>query len=464
MFDVVFTNCRIFNDNKEADTIAVKEGRITYLGHGDIREAKQFIDLEGKTVLPGFIDSHTHLMNLGLSMTRLDLSKTKNREEALARTEEYASSSHSRVVVGYGWDETFWGDKDYINRKELDQIEKAVILYRKDMHMAVLNSSALKTLGIESSDGVVNEEKMGSLAPLTDPDMEETVKAVHAAANHAISQGITAVRDIMGSKVSTFLGSGEIPLRVFQLIYDNEYDGSQLSSSYSWGIKMFLDGSIGSRTAAHNGWDQNNLKFTHEELLSKLSNHWKNGIPVAMHAIGEIAVEQAVDALSGQKGSMRNSIEHFELVYPEILEKIGSSTIVSSQPNFLQWSQSGGLYDNTLGTEWFGKDNPFRNIIDTGVRLAFGSDCMPMGPSYGIGQAVNSPHSSQRISIEEAIKAYTSGGAYVIHEESLSGKLEIGFRADMTVFGPDYLEETRTIGEKEPLMTMIGGNIVHSTP
>lgn len=462
MIDLVLKNCRIFGYDQGTDTIAIKDGRIVHVGSSDIRETKDTLDLEGRTVLPGFIDAHTHLQNLGLSLVRLDLSKTETRAEAIEMVQEYASKGGTKKIIGYGWDETRWGEKDYISKAELDGIAKPVVLYRRDMHMAVLNSKALTVLGMESPDGTVKEEKMRLLAGLTEPDNDEIGRAIHAAAEFAVSEGITTIRDIMGANVKQLLDSERTLLRVYQLMYDREYNDDQLNAPLSWGIKMFLDGSIGARSAAHNGWDAENLKFTSVELKSRLVDYWINGIPVAMHAIGEIAVEQAVDALRNQKGQQRNSIEHFELVQPEILDEIGKSTVVSSQPNFLQWSFKGGLYENTLGSEWFGKDNPFRTILDSGVNLAFGSDCMPMGPSYGIGLAINTPHSKQRISLDEAVRAYTEGSAYVLHEESISGRIATGYRADLTVFDEDYLQEPANIGTKKPAMTFVGGNMVYT--
>ena len=463
MFDLVLYNCRIFNNDEYADTLGIKDGRIAYVGSGELKEAREKIDLEGKTVLPGFIDSHTHLHNLGLSLVRLDLSGTGTRDEALSMAREFAGRTSSKAVVGYGWDETQWGEKDYLSRQELDDLNVPAVLYRKDMHMAVLNSKALSITGIESPDGAVKEEKMALLAKLTEPDDIELKMALHSAADHAISHGITTVRDIMGTRVRSILCREKMPLRIFQLIYGREFSGEPLNMEYSWGVKMFLDGSIGSRTAAHEGWDSENLKFSDEDLDARLLGLWRQGIPAAMHAIGEVAVAQAVRSLKSQKGTMRNSIEHFELVRPELLDEIGTSTVVSSQPNFLQWSQKGGLYENNLGKEWFGKDNPFRMMLDSGVRLAFGSDCMPIGPSLGIGLAVNSSHQGQRITMEEAIQAYTSGGSYLLHEEEVSGKISTGFRADLAVFDERYMEDASNVGGKIPELTIIGGSVVHKS-
>ena len=456
-------NCRIFGKDESLDTIGIRSGRIASIGRGESAQSRRIIDLEGRTVVPGYIDSHTHLMNLGLSLTRLDLSDSRSREEALEKAKVHAGRFQGKVIVGYGWDETLWGEKDYISRDELDFSEKPVILYRKDMHMAVLNSKALSLIGLSSRDGAVKEESLRLLDGLAEPGDEEVDSALVAASDRALSEGITTVRDIMDFRTRAAIEKLPIPIRVFQIIYDRVYSGQHLNGPSSWGIKIFLDGSVGSETAAHDGWNESNLKFSQDKLHSHLSSFWHSGIPVAMHAIGEIAVKQAINSLSSQKGSLRNSIEHFELVRKEDLEQINQSTVLSSQPNFLQWSMEAGLYQSKLGPAWFGKDNPFRTILDSGLHLAFGSDCMPMGPGFGIGLAVNSPHREQRITIDEAIRAYTEGGAYLLHEEHVSGKLEVGYRADLAVFDESYLSDLPSIGSKKAIMTVVGGDIRRDT-
>lgn len=463
MIDLELRNCRIYGNDESLDTICIKDGRIIDVRKGSTNQSGKWIDLEGRTVLPGYIDSHTHLMNLGLALIRLDLSNTKSRSEAIERTVEHAGASTRKVVIGYGWDETVWGEEEYLSRSELDSADKPVILFRKDMHMAVANSRALSLAGIDSRTGVVREEELRSLDPIVEPGDEEIREAIGAASRKASSEGITTVRDIMGLRTLSTVNNMDLPIRIFHIIYDREYSGQSLNLPLSWGIKMFLDGSVGSESAAHEGWDSANLKFSSEKLQSILSGYWQRGIPVAMHAIGEIAVRQAIESLKQQKGRLRNSIEHFEMLEEDWLQDIGKSTVLSSQPNFLQWSLKGGLYENKLGKMWFGRDNPFREIIDSGLHLAFGSDCMPMGPSYGIGLAVNSPHSRQRITMGEAIDAYTSGGAFLLHEEHVSGSIRTGHRADLAVFEENYLSDPTSIGTRKAEMTLLGGNVMHNT-
>ena len=462
MFDLVLCNARVLG-NEDADTVAVKGGRIVYVGPEVKFASTRAVDLHGLTLMPGFIDSHTHILNLGLSMNRLDLSQETTRENALEKTRKYASKSNAKVVVGYGWDETLWGEKDYITHKELDFTEKPIMLYRKDMHMAVLNTSAMKLSGISREAGVFSEESMRDVQWLSKPDDAEITAALKSAGFRAASEGITTVRDILEYRTMEFLMKIGFPVRVFGALYDREYARQNLTKERWWGIKAFLDGSIGSRSAAHEGWAPDNLKFSSEALRNHLEMFWKAGMPVAMHAIGEMAVNQAVQALADQKGSMRNSIEHFELVEPETLEKVGDSTILSSQPNFLQWSGKGGLYENALGKGWFGRDNPFRVILDSGKHLAFGSDTMPIGANYGIGLAVNSPHHYQKITLQEAVSAYTEGGAFLLGRECCLGRVKEGYFADLVIQGEKYGKDTKGIRLEKPVATMREGILTFGT-
>lgn len=461
MNDLILYNCRIFGKDESLDTIAIRNGIVSRVSKSMEGMNGKKIDLEGKTVVPGFIDSHAHLMSLGLSMNRLDLSQEKTRQDTLEAARRYSESARNEVLVGYGWDETFWGEKEYLASDELDFTDRPMILFRKDMHMATINTAALRISGITAKNGIVKEENLRNLDHLTNPDMAEIRKAMISAIQRAASEGITTVRDISLPEVPEAISGMSLPVRVISIIYDRSFDSQKDGTERIWGSKVFLDGSIGSLSAAHEGWPEENLKFTDSALAAHIGSFIQKGVPVAMHAIGEKAVKQAVSALKEQGKSLRNSIEHFELVDQDTLSDVGGNTVVSSQPNFLQWSLKGGLYEDRLGKEWFGRDNPFREIIEAGIHLAFGSDTMPIGPSYGISLAVNTPHRRQRITMDEAVTAYTAGGAYVIGEEKFNGRIEEGYRADLAVFDDQYLQDASVIGEKKALMTILGGQIVY---
>ncbi|MGC8614823.1 MAG: amidohydrolase [Thermoprotei archaeon] len=459
MIDLLLSNGKVFYRGRfEELDIGIDEGKVAKIGR--VREqAHREIDLNGRVVLPGFIDSHTHMLHLGLQKLRLDLSGCKSRDEAIEKVAKRASEPGTNVVIGYGWDESAWKDKVYLTKDELDFTEKPVVLYRRDGHMATLNSKALRKLGIERQDGILKEDELDLLASLVSPSIEEIVAALRLAFETALREGVTAVRDFVDRATEEAYININPPIRAYRSIYVDNYFGG-FGGETAWGVKAFLDGSIGAMTAAHEGWPDSNLKFDEAKFVSLSRSFWDRGLPVAVHAIGERAVAVALAAF--RNAPIRNSIEHFELVHDEMLDDVGNS-FISSQPNFLQWALPGGLYENRLGSKWLEENNPFSEMLRRGLDVAFGSDCMPFGPNYGIYYAISSPYPRQRITLEQAIDCYTVEGAKLLGNP-LIGSLEEGHYADVAIFEESYGRDPKALKDEKPLMTLVGGRKAYSYP
>ncbi|MEM3637204.1 MAG: amidohydrolase [Conexivisphaerales archaeon] len=456
-----FVNGRIFGYDEDADCVGVERGKIVYVGKDRNQQAKKEVDLQGRALLPGFIDSHTHLVNLGSSV--VDLAGI-GRQDVIEKMIEAAKKVERRVVVGRGWDESQWKDRSYLTRSEVDEIPKPAILIRRDGHMAVANSKALDLLGMaERKDGILREGEMKLVRQLQHQDSEEIKQSLLEAFSQCFMNGVTCVRDIVDK--ATFdaysaLRDAARP-KVRLAIYHDEYEDYMARSDNFWGVKVFLDGSIGAKTAAVSSWPTENLLVSEKGLRNIAERFWRRSLPVAAHAIGDVAIDTAIRVLSLCKDKrIRNSIEHFELVRDEFLEEI-KSLAVCCQPNFLQWSKRGGLYDERLGGKWLGNDNPYRLILDRAILLAFGSDCMPFGPNYGIHLAVNSEYDSQRISLEEAIGCYTKAGAELCYLEKNCGAIKVGMDADMVIMEEKYFSEKEKIKEKKPVATFLRGELVY---
>ncbi len=456
MLDLLLRNGRVFREGAfEQEDVGIEGNRIVKIGTVT-EQASREIDLEGRTVLPGFIDSHTHMLHLGLQKLRLDLSECRSREEAIERVKNRATDRRAKIIVGYGWDESAWGESEYLTRDELDFTDKPVVLYRRDGHMATLNSVALRKLGLESRDGVLKEEELGLLGPLVSPDPAEIGAALEAAFDEALREGVTAVRDYVDRATALVYSTLNPPIRVYKSIYADEYFEG-FGGELSWGVKAFLDGSIGAKTAAHEGWPDSNLKMSDAQFAKLASRFWERGIPVAVHAIGDRAISVALKVF--RNAPLRNSIERFELVHDEMLDEVGS-TFISAQPNFLQWALPGGLYENRLGKMWLEENNPYHEIIARGLDLAFGSDCMPFGPNYGIYYAVSSPYPRQRITLEQAVDCYTKGGAKLLGNPLL-GSIREGSYADMAIFEADYGKAVEALRSERSQMTIVNGRIAY---
>lgn len=462
----VLTNACILTPDGIADSVSVRNGKIESIGESRGEKNRKVIDMGGRCIIPGFIDSHTHLLRLGLELNGLSLEGMDDRTEVLSRIRDYVNSSPGDIIVGYGWDESLWKNNDFIDSDDLAFTRKPVVLFRRDDHMAVVNEPVLKALSVpageDSRKGILKEEELEPLREFIKPDDKAIRDALQTSIAKAVSLGIVSARDIVDLATEKVYSTMKTEFHVTRALYDYEYDGRFTSSGDRWGIKMFLDGSIGAHTSAHRGGGESNLKISGTELDKHLGRFWKNGLPAAVHAIGDIAVETAVDALSRSPESLTNSIEHFELVEDNVLDSVGKNTFISAQPNFLMWAGKNGLYDRNLGSEWLQKNNPYRKILDRNIKLAFGSDCMPIGPVLGIHYATNSEYSSQRITMNEAIRAYTEGSASLIGLGHRKGKIEPGYDADLVVFDQDFLSKGSELKYSKPMLTMIGGRIVFS--
>src|SRR5438094_3274451 len=235
-------------------------------------------------------------------------------------------------------------------------------------------------------------------------------------------------------------------------------------------IKVFADGSLGAYTAAlaapyvGRPNDRGVLVHSPTELRSILTTAHRAGFQVATHAIGDAAIQLVVKTLeevqdSAPRKRARHRIEHYELPDDDVLRRTKAAGIVAScQPNFIgQWSGPGDVYETRLGSGRFAANNPFRKIVRAHIPLCFGSDGMPYGPLFGVHWAVNGFFEDQRLSPEEAFRAYTAGGAYASFEELQKGTLETGKFADFVVLEGDPFRNPETTDPCRVRAPCIGG-------
>lgn len=483
----------------------------------NIQSKIRVIDLEGRTIVPGFIDSHTHFLNMGLNYLRADLSKVKNLNQLYSEVRrQIIRSTPGDWIFGIDFDETQWEPKS--NQRlptcaELDNLstEYPIILRRVCGHVAVANSVALEEIdkyieqnGLQDwhqkylnyNTGVLLEDIPLSLNKIIQPSRQEKEEGLRKAINTAHMLGVTSVRDIVNlealDQYIEFSNKNELKIRIAAYIkfeYFQEFlkdrakynqFGDNVFLSFK-GVKIFLDGSIGAHTAAlskpysDDPAKYGTLIFTNSELAEQLEAVFKNKFQVMVHAIGDTAIDQLINvytsfvtrSLVSTDGSSRNSVEHLEVVRPDQLVSLSKLRITASmQPNFAgQWSQPGGMNEVRLGVDRLEMCNAFQAVITNNNLLAFGSDCMPFNPIYGIHSAVNHPIQSQRISAFEALKAYTIGSAYAAGDEKSKGSIEPGKFADLVVLSDDILalETSEKIQDLQIEMTILGGEIVYDS-
>ncbi|ELZ15155.1 amidohydrolase [Haloterrigena salina JCM 13891] len=499
------------------EAVAVRDGEIVRLG--DTYEVSflegvetDVIDCEGRTVLPGFIDAHTHMEQLGQHLVHADLSAATSLEDCLETLSAHADTEPDREwVLGFGYDESAW-DGSWtrpLTSAELDRVsgDRPVVAMRVDLHTASLNSVALERLAddLPASDlrrvggeptGVAVEDAAEAVRRELTAGREEMREVLAAATERAVELGVTGVHDKVRGSVAPrvyrdMAADGDLPLRVRIDYWSDHLEAlEEVGLATNAGgdrvrtgaIKSFSDGSFGSRTArlrepyadagadgadaehdADEGDDRGQWVVDPEDLAALVERADGGGYQVCVHAIGDAAIEETLSALESttHPGGRRHRIEHAELATDDQLERMAEAGIVASmQPNFHRWADEGGLYDRRLGRERRNRTNRFRRVLEAGVPLAFGSDCMPLDPLLGVHHAVNAPTEAQRLSVTEALRAYTRGGAYAGFDEGRLGTVAVGKRADLVVLEASPWERTDRIDEIDVAMTVVDGEIV----
>ena len=448
--------------------IYIKDGLISLPGKPD----RELLFPE-KEIYPGFCDSHTHIIQLGLKKNRLVLSNIKSKIELYERLKEHLEIKETEeITIAEDWDESELEEKAFPTKEELNKISKdrPIILRRVCGHIAVANDSALSKIpkGLERinyNTGILEEEVVLNINEIFPPSGEDIKKAIILAEDELLKLGITSIHDIMTPKYfkasQSLEKEGKLRLAIYAFINDAYIEEIKSLESTKKvrlaGIKVYTDGSIGARTAAlcnfsYASGSKGLLLCSREQLERLIDYANNNGYQLAIHAIGDEAIQTVLRAMKKNPKSnpARHRIEHFELARDgQIKEAIDRNIILSMQPNFLKWSKPGGLYEMALGKDYM-YNNRLYFTIREGGRITFGSDGMPYGPLLGIKEAIKAPFPSQRIGRDVAIKAYTEGGAYASFMESEVGRIEEGMKADLVV-----------IDKEGVYMTLINGNIVY---
>jgi predicted amidohydrolase YtcJ len=510
------------------EAVAVRDGEIVRVGSAyEVAFLEgvetRVIDCEGRVVLPGFVDAHTHLEMVGQFQVNADLRDVDSPDDAVDRLRETAADgpsddrdgSAAGIVRGYGYDESTWTESRYLTRADLDRVstERPVVAFREDMHTASLNSPALERFADEMPDedveregdeptGVVVEGAVDTLFAATEPDVEETRRLLRAAQDRANELGVTGVHDMcrQSHKPRVFReldAAGELTLRVRLNYWVDHLDAVRetgLRPGHGSGmvrtgaIKTYTDGALGGRTAKltepyadveagadADAADANGDTEAHGDatgqwvvgpaaLEGMVAEATDLGLQFAAHAIGDAAVAAVLDAYAehaaDETAVLRHRVEHAELVTDELLDRfVDLGAVASVQPNFLKWARGGGLYEARLGDR---TTNRFRDLLDAGVPLAFGSDCMPLDPLFGVHQAVTAPDPSQRLDVTEALRAYTRGAAYAGGDEDRLGTVEPGKRADLVVLAESPWEvDSDDVAAIDVDLTVVDGKVVY---
>ncbi len=493
---VMLRNAEVW-EHPDSDAVILRGGRITWIGKGDPMNGPtdEAIDVQGGTVIPGFVDAHVHLAQTGLAESGWHVNVSqRSKEDAIAAVRDAARGrGPGEWVIATGWDESRWPEACALTRRELDRAapRNPVLAVRVDGHVLIANSCGLRDqpvariLEARSADvdedlGRVREEAAMAAVAAVRPDRSTIDEALRAAARLCHRMGVVSVHTMCdGLDPEIFLGAAEVlALRVVvnppieslsQLVAAGQRTGEGDDWAKWGGAKLFLDGSIGARNAAVSEPFRSGgcgaLLRDDAAVTALVRAADAAGWQTIAHAIGDRAIGQLVKAHEavGTRAALRHRVEHFEFPSKEQVARAAEAGLCACmQPNFVgNWSGTGSLYDRELGPLRDRRSDPHRWVVDAGMPLGFGSDGMPISPLYGLGSAVRSPHEAQRLSLEEAVDAYTTGGAYLAHDEANTGTIDVGKRADIVVLDAARGGAASEIGRRTVEWAFVDGKCVY---
>ncbi len=523
--DLVVTNANIRTmDAKRtvARSIAVLNGKIVAVGSDAdtkslIGAKTRVIDAGGKTVIPGFNDAHVHFMETGSQLSSVDLRDAKTPAEFVERIKTFAAKlPKGRWILGGKWDHENWTPNTLPTAALIDAVtpDNPVFIDRLDGHMALANSLAMKNAGITKNTkdvdggmivrdangnptGVFKDAAMNYFySAIPAPSWEERMESALAATEHAASLGVTSVQDMSaGSDIGVYqelLRQGKLKTRVYGCSTLTDYKRWENTGvRYAFGnamlrvgcLKGYADGSLGSTTAwlfepylddpKSTGLAGEDIPKTAELVLAAD----KAGLQINIHAIGDKANATILDiyeqtAKTNGPRDRRFRIEHAQHLRQQDISRFGSLKVVASMQPF-HIIDDGRWAWKRLDEKRLKGTYAFRTLLDTGAVLAFGSDSpvAPLNPLFGVYGAVTrrtlddkNPNGwipEQKISVDEAVRAFTYGSAYGEFQDGWKGTLEIGKLADLIVLSDDiFMIDPTKIGEVKVLMTVVDGKVV----
>lgn len=481
-------------------------------------EFKRTINGGGRTLLPGMIDAHGHVMDLGVAALTLDLGGTTSIADMQKRLAAYAPTRpDSRWLIGFGWNQELWKDKSFPTAADLDRIvsDRPVVLERVDGHAIVVNSAALKAAGITTSTpapegGKIERDAHGnptglfidtaralverSIPERTDGQSDE---ALAKAQEKLLSFGVTSVGSMSTSAPDwqAFRRAGDAGRMQVRLIaYMTATDATATGQRpVGWqygdhlrlvGVKLFADGALGSRGAwlkqpyADKPDTRGIPRHSDAELLNQADRATAAGFQIATHAIGDAANAQVISVYEQlhrkYPGDRRWRIEHFQIVDPVDIPRLAPAGIIASMQPTHQTSDR-LMAEKRLGPNRLTGAYAWQTVLKSGARLAFGTDFPVESPNPfpGLSAAISRQDMdgqppggwmpSERLSLSQALGAYTRGAAYAGFAEDRLGALEPGKWADFIIVDRDPTKvNAQSLARTQVLETWVGGQKVWS--
>ena len=510
------------------EAISVAGGRILETGSsGEILSRRapgaRTIDLRGRTVIPGLTDAHAHFLGYAEESTWLDLAGTSSLDEIIEMVSgRLAIVKMGGWILGRGWDQNDWPDARYPEKEALDRIapDNPAFLVRVCGHAAFVNSAALRLAGVtrDTADppggkilkdargepsGVLLDDAISlverAVPPLT--KMEKR-RLLVAAARNCLAAGLVGVHEMgmSADAVSVYreiYAAGELPFRITGYLSADDPGNAPLLDAGPLpgrgdelfriiGAKFFADGSLGARSAAllvdysDEPLNRGILMKSPDELYRRILPWHEKGFQIAVHAIGDAAVGEVLDVYERLNAThppldARSRVEHAQVISPRDIPRFASLGAIPSM-QFKHCTSDMSWAEKRLGPERIAGAYAWRSLLSAGSRIPGGSDfpVEPINPFLGIYAAVTRQDTAgnpeggwqgaQRLTVEEAIRAFTVEAAYAGCAETVAGSLSPGKLADFVVISGDIFSmQPFEIPMIRVLATVLGGEIVHSS-
>jgi len=499
----------------KAEAIAIQNGRIVAVGSNEevrkyIGKPTRVIDAKNKTIVPGFVDCHVHMTGFGHFLHTLNLRNVESIKEMQQKLREYVQKNPERSwSLGGRWDQDGFVEKRYPTRWDLDAAvaDIPVFLIRVCGHLGVANSRALQLAGISKEttvdggkidldeasgepNGVLRENALELVwKAIPKPSPKELEEACISACKKAVEAGLTCVHWIVGSAeeiriIQRLHFEGKLPLRVYLGISVDLLDQLvDLGLPTGFGndmvkigfVKVFADGSLGARTAALKEPYSDKPKtrgiilYTQRKLNRLVSKAHRAGLQLAVHAIGDRAIEAVLKAFENAlkkhpRKNHRHRIEHCSVLNPMLIERMKRLGLIASvQPHF--------VVSDFWVVDRVGKDRArwvytFKTLMKKGLIVTSGSDCPvePIDPLFGVWAAVTrKSFAEESLTVKEALKTYTLNAAYASFDEERRGTIEAGKLADFTILSDDLFNvPPESIKDIRVEMVFVDGKMVYA--
>ncbi|WP_242144121.1 MULTISPECIES: amidohydrolase [unclassified Bacillus cereus group] len=503
-------------ENEKVEAVYVENGRIVDIGTKQDLEIRypfeQLHNLEGRTILPGLVDSHMHLIGHGERLLRLDVSKCTSYEEVLALVKERVKEAPvGSWIIGEGWNENYFTDTKNVHTHDLDTISKEhpILLKRVCRHVTWVNSYILKKANItaETKDpkgGKIGRDSSSRLTGLLYEQAQELIKHVQPEINETYLQRVlkVAIRDcwkygLVGGHTEDLNYYGgfkktydafshvikEMPFKAHLLVHHEVADERKEYENTHYiefgAMKIFSDGSFGGRTALlsepyEDAKETNGVAIYSRNELADLVEKARNlQMPVAIHTIGDLSLEYVIEALElyPPAEGLRDRIIHCQLAREDLIERMKKlQVIIDIQPVFV--SSDFPSVIGKLGERRLRYAYAWKTLLHAGLHCNGGSDAPieQVNPFLGIYSAVTRRSFNdgvcympkERLTVFEAVSLFTTGSAYAIGKEKRRGKIMRGYEADFTIIDRDIFHiQVEELKDIQAVTVVVDGKIVH---